>query len=630
MANIVTPAWQKNVVNLVGTERILILVGNINDKYLSFNKEGYSTLKEFVNDVLIAHNFGDIRFFNQVKGFSSEPCDEVEHRNNPLARKRGVALLADKMGKEMTSSAPQAWVIENASHLGSIQNSEDADAWLKIRETVFSSDVNHRAIFLFEKASDIPRAISVSGGFSRIITIPMPDQTQRRQYISNVFSHLSGSDSDYIACVADSLRLRKLEDIFRFVTLSKSEPDRFDLKRAINLNINGFADSPWESIDKEKLENLSENLFKKIKGQPEAVAFIVEKTRAAASGVGVLLDGPNAPKGIAVFGGPTGVGKSELVKQFTAAIFGDAELLVRIDANEYKEEFNCQRLIGAPPGYVGYDQGGQLTNAVFERPFCVILIDEIEKAHPAFWQYLMTVLQDGRLTDGQGNVCSFKNCFLIFTTNLGADCVSADASREERVAAYEKAVEDYFKSINRREIFGRIKDSIVTFNPVTDDVAKEIVEKQLHSIEENAESENKVTIVFSEIVISALQEMVGKASEYGGRDIIKQLNDIIRPELSDIYFENGISSGDIIEIENIEYDVEGKVKLVRKVTKAVENVENSEDFIPLNSSTVTTPEETAVEPVTASSRRRGVVTNQPTVPSFRPSSSFGNTRRKIG
>lgn len=630
MANIVTPAWQKNVVNLIGTERILVLVGNINDKYLSYGKEGYSTVKEFINDTFNAHNFTDIRFFNQVKGFSSEPCDDVEHRNNPLARKRGVGLLADKMSKEMTASTPQAWVIENASHLGSVQNPEDADAWLKIRETIYSSDANHRVVFFFERASDIPRAISVSDGFSRIVTIPMPDQTQRRQFISKVFPHLTGSDADYIACISDSLRLRKLEDIFRFVTLTKNEPDRFDLKRAINLNINGFADSPWESIDKEKINSLGEELFKKIKGQPEAVSFIVEKTRAAAAGVGILLDGPNAPKGIAVFGGPTGVGKTELAKQFTAAIFGDAELLVRIDANEYKEEFNCQRLIGAPPGYVGYDQGGQLTNAVFERPFCVILIDEIEKAHPAFWQYLMTVLQDGRLTDGQGNVCSFKNCSLIFTTNLGADCVSADASREERVAAYEKAVENYFKSINRREIFGRIKDSIVTFNPVTDDIAKEIVEKQLHSIEENAESENKVTIVFSETVISAMQKMVGKASEYGGRDIIKQLNDIIRPELSDIYFENEISSGDKIEVNDIEYDEEGKVKLVYEVAKAIENVENIEDFVPLNSSAVASPEETTVEPVTISSRRRGVVTSQPTVPSFRPSSSFGSSRRKIG
>lgn len=611
--SVITPSWEKDFMNLLGTERCIVFVNNTNDKYLSFDKEGYSTLKEFVNDVLHQNNF-DVRFFNQFNGVSAEPCGESDCRSNPLMRRKsGVGLLAEKLCREMASAAsPQAWVIENASHLVSGQNPEDSDSWLRIRETVFASD--HRVIFFFDRNADVPRAFSPSDDFSKVIAIPKPDQPQRRQFIGKVFSHLSAEDIDYIADISDTLRLRKLEDIFALLTKTKSEPDRFDLKKAINLYINGYTESPWENLDKEKIEKLEEELAKKIKGQSEAISYVVEKTKAASTGVGTLLEGACAPKGVAVFGGPTGVGKTELAKQLTASVFGDENLLVRIDCGEYREEFTCQRLIGAPPGYVGYEAGGQLTNAVMERPFCIILIDEIEKAHPAFWQYLMTVLEDGRLTDGMGNVCSFRSCFIIFTTNLGANVVSADASREERTQAYQKAVEDYFKSINRREIYGRIEDSIVTFNPITDDVAKEIVEKKLHSIEESAKNEKQIKLIFSESVINELKELVGKTSEYGGRSIQKKLNDIIRPELSEIYFAKKISAGDSVIIDGIDYCSDNRVKLVYTVEKSAEEGEE-EVFVPINP-TASAPETDSGNVETVNPQRRIISIDEPEIPSF--------------
>ena len=217
-----------------------------------------------------------------------------------------------------------------------------------------------------------------------------------------------------------------------------------------------------------KLLHMEERLHERIIGQEEAIHAISDAIRRARSG----LKDPRRPIGSFIFIGPSGVGKTELAKALAEFMFGDEDALVRMDMSEYREQHTVSRLFGAPPGYVGYEEGGQLTEAVRRRPYRVILFDEIEKAHPEVWNALLQILDDGRLTDGQGRVVDFRNTVLIMTSNLGTEFVRQGGTLgflqrndpEER-QAHEK-IEKALKTTFRPEFLNRI-DEIIMFSPLT-------------------------------------------------------------------------------------------------------------------------------------------------------------------
>ena len=231
---------------------------------------------------------------------------------------------------------------------------------------------------------------------------------------------------------------------------------------------------------------MEERLHERIIGQDEAIHAISDAIRRARSG----LKDPARPIGSFIFIGPSGVGKTELAKALAWFMFDDEEALVRIDMSEYREQHTVSRLFGAPPGYVGYEEGGQLTEAVRRRPYRVLLFDEIEKAHPEVWNALLQILDDGRMTDGQGNVVDFRNTVLIMTSNLGTEYVrkggtlgflqptETDEDREAH-AKIEKALKGTF----RPEFLNRI-DEIIMFSPLTIEQMEKIVDLQMKEIQE--------------------------------------------------------------------------------------------------------------------------------------------------
>jgi ATP-dependent Clp protease ATP-binding subunit ClpB len=268
--------------------------------------------------------------------------------------------------------------------------------------------------------------------------------------------------------------------------LARDEVDEEDIAKVI---------SKWTKIpvtritegETEKLLRLEEELSRRVVGQPEAIRKVSEVIRASRAG----LSDPRRPLGSFLFLGPTGVGKTELAKTLAFSLFDSEEALVRIDMSEYMEKFSVSRLIGAPPGYVGYEEGGQLTEAVRRKPYCVILFDEIEKAHREVFNLLLQALDDGRLTDSQGRVVNFRNTIMIMTSNLGAPVIM-ERLTESGPAGMEQAKQEVFELLRqhfRPEFLNRI-DEIVLFEPLGPEQMEKIVEIQLRFVQERLKEKN--------------------------------------------------------------------------------------------------------------------------------------------
>ena len=278
----------------------------------------------------------------------------------------------------------------------------------------------------------------------------------------------------------------------------------------------------------DKLLQMEERLHERIKGQDEAIRAISDAIRRARSG----LKDPRRPIGSFIFIGPSGVGKTELAKALAEFMFDDADALVRIDMSEYREQHTVSRLFGAPPGYIGYEEGGQLTEAVRRRPYRVILFDEIEKAHPEVWNTLLQILDDGRLTDGQGRVVDFRNTVLIMTSNLGTEFVRRSGSlgflqrtgdNEER-AEHEK-IEKALKSTFRPEFLNRI-DEIITFSALSRDQMLEIVDLQMKEVQERL-GEHGLNMELTPAARSWLAD-IGYDPSFGARPLPARLAEICR------------------------------------------------------------------------------------------------------
>ena len=285
--------------------------------------------------------------------------------------------------------------------------------------------------------------------------------------------------------------------------------------------------------EREKLLHLEEELHKRVVGQEEAISAVANAVRRSRAG----LQDPKRPIGSFIFLGTTGVGKTELAKALAEYLFNDEKLMTRIDMSEYQEKFSVTRLIGAPPGYVGYDEGGQLTEAVRRKPYSVVLFDEIEKAHPDVFNILLQVLDDGRLTDNKGRTVNFKNTIIIMTSNLGSDYIreksaqigKSDAQRQEWLEETRKHLLDMLKQTIRPEFLNRIDETVV-FMPLRESEIRQIVKLQANGVcRMLAESGINLTIDDSAI---DLISSAGYDPEFGARPVKRALQTLLLNKLS--------------------------------------------------------------------------------------------------
>ncbi len=354
---------------------------------------------------------------------------------------------------------------------------------------------------------------------------------------------------------------KQLQEIQGETPLIKEEVGVEDIAEIVS-RWTGIPVSKMMQSEREKLLHLEEELHKRVVGQDEAIRAVADAVRRSRAGI----QDPNRPIGSFIFLGTTGVGKTELAKALAEYLFDDENMMTRIDMSEYQERHSVSRLIGSPPGYVGYEEGGQLTEAVRRKPYSVVLFDEIEKAHPDVFNILLQVLDDGRLTDNKGRIVNFKNTIIIMTSNLGSDIIqerfkNLTEDSEEREKVIERTKEELFELLKKKirpEFLNRV-DEIIMFKPLTKEEIKQIVRLQFNRIKKMLEKQN-IDIEITEKAVEYIANE-GFDPQFGARPIKRMIQKEVLNELAKAIIAGEVTSNDKITID---YDGE---KIVFKQEK---------------------------------------------------------------
>jgi ATP-dependent Clp protease ATP-binding subunit ClpB len=349
---------------------------------------------------------------------------------------------------------------------------------------------------------------------------------------------------------AVELNIEKLNEELREIqkdnALIKEEVDSEDIAEIVS-RWTGIPVSRMLQSERDKLLFLEDELHKRVIGQDEAISSVADAVRRSRAG----LQDSKKPIGSFIFLGTTGVGKTELAKALAAFLFNDENLITRIDMSEYQERFSVSRLIGAPPGYVGYDEGGQLTEAVRRKPYSVVLLDEIEKAHPDVFNILLQVLDDGRLTDNKGRTVNFKNTIIIMTSNIGSHLIwenMKDYDEEKADEVHERTrsmVFDLLKQTLRPEFLNRI-DEIIMFKPLTTENIREIVKLQLNNLQQSLSCKN-IRIEITDKAVDWLSRQ-GYDPQLGARPLKRLIQKHILNEISRMIISQEVSKNQLIII----------------------------------------------------------------------------------
>ncbi len=339
----------------------------------------------------------------------------------------------------------------------------------------------------------------------------------------------------------------KLNELQKTSKMLKEEVDAEDIAEIIS-KWTGIPLSKMLESEREKLLHIEENLHKRVVGQNEAISAVSNAIRRSRAG----LQDMNRPIGSFIFLGTTGVGKTELAKALAEFLFDDEHNLIRIDMSEYMEKFSVSRLIGAPPGYVGYEEGGQLTEAVRRKPYSVVLLDEIEKAHPDVFNILLQLLDEGTLTDSQGRTVNFKNTIIIMTSNLGSHLIQDELltlnenNKEEILGSLKEKLFELLRQKIRPEILNRI-DEVVMFKPLMGEELREIVDIQMNNVVKMLKKNNDISLTITNEAKDWLAK-IGYDITFGARPLKRTIQNHITNILSEKIISGEILPGDNVNI----------------------------------------------------------------------------------
>jgi ATP-dependent Clp protease ATP-binding subunit ClpB len=377
-----------------------------------------------------------------------------------------------------------------------------------------------------------------------------------KEEIDRVNVEISQAERDYDLNRAAELKYGKMTDLHRQLeaaetqlaqtqksgkSLLREEVTEADIAEIIS-KWTGIPISKLVESEKEKLLHLEDELHRRVVGQEEAVTAVADAIQRSRAG----LADPNRPIASFIFLGPTGVGKTELAKALAAYLFDTEEAMVRIDMSEYMEKHAVSRLIGAPPGYVGYEEGGQLTESIRRRPYAVVLFDEIEKAHPDVFNVLLQILDDGRVTDSQGHTVDFKNTIIIMTSNIGSQYILDIAGDESRYEEMRKRVMDAMRANFRPEFLNRI-DEIIIFHSLNRQQLRQIVKLQVARLDRRL-AERKISLKLSDAALDFLAE-IGYDPVYGARPLKRAIQRELETQIAKAILRGEFNDGDTIYVD---------------------------------------------------------------------------------
>ena len=416
-------------------------------------------------------------------------------------------------------------------------------------------------IWIVDKEGDLPDWMVVNNPKIRHIPIGKPDHIVRRRLVETLVQGFGSQAQDVDNIVTDFVNETEgllLLDLVAIIELARAESIAINhIADAVRRYKVGVTEDPWMNIDRKKIEEGETFIKKRVKGQDHSVQHIMDIVKRAITGVGSSKRN-SRPRGVVFLAGPTGVGKTELAKTLTSLLFGDENAYIRFDMSEFSAEHSDQRLLGAPPGYVGYDVGGELTNAVREKPFSVLLFDEIEKAHPRILDKFLQILDDGVLTSGRGDKVYFSETLIIFTSNLG---IYKETTSGDRIAhtsidepfdsiqlKIKEEIENYFKfELNRPELLNRIGDNIIVFDYIRQSVGELIFDMMLNNHIKAIQEQLHITLHIDQTVISTLKELALKDLSNGGRGIRNKIEYHFIPPISRALFSLNPSNGDSLK-----------------------------------------------------------------------------------
>jgi len=600
--------WLRDLIRFLPLKSQFVLSCNVRDLQIEEKANGAvaQSLTSCLNRELRTYGYSQVLCYDFVNGFkivdpTAQQGSDVEQNLlkqlglQPMngCAPAGLDLFEEVLEKVITwKGEPIALIVDFASRLIAHQNElNDNEHRLFTRALIRSHESRVRAhgspskpffntiLWVVEKEGDMPAWLTVDNSKVRHISIPNPDHQLRKALASSLIQALEGAKEASaqlkdaaLQSFVDNTEGLLLVDLMLIAQLCREEKLGYaKIGEAVRRYKVGVSEDPWQKIDRRKIRDGQNIIMERVKGQDHAVVHMLDIIKRAITGVGAPRRG-GRPRGVAFLAGPTGVGKTELAKSITSLLFGDEGAYIRFDMSEFSAEHSDQRLIGAPPGYIGHDMGGELTNAIREKPFSVVLFDEIEKAHPRILDKFLQVLDDGVLTSGRGERVYFTEAFIVFTSNLGIYQTDLKGERKATVSSTDsfeniqnrirEEIEKHFKlTLNRPEILNRIGDNIIVFDFIRDDIAEQIFKSMVNNVLFDLKESQGINVLMSSSALQTLRELCLKDLSNGGRGIRNKIETHLVNPLSRALFDENIEFGRQLCISSVEIGTVTKLNL---------------------------------------------------------------------